>query len=217
MQEIVAHIIQPTDYIQLIISISTALTSLAAIFISVITYRSQVRHNKNSVRPILDVIFGDYENDLYVRVDNHGVGPAIIKSVVCRSGRREEPCLVSLIPERVTLTTPTISRTVKLFALTDFVEDMTGRTIPPQGRVVLLRLPQPHEYRRAALRCVLRDIRIQIQYTDIYGKEIFTTERDLSFFGRTLIDAAVEPHPLNQFLPRSVRASGRLDETAGKE
>ena len=39
--------------------------------------------NKNSVRPILNVSVGDYEDNIYVRLHNNGVGPAIITRIQC--------------------------------------------------------------------------------------------------------------------------------------
>lgn len=186
MPEVIAHVEQSADWMQIIISVSSILTSIIAIIISITTYRSQVQHNKNSVKPILNIILGDYENDLYVRIDNNGVGPAIIKNVSCSNRRDEKNCLIKLIPREVRVTTPHADAIVSLFPLTDFVEDISGRTIAPEKHIVLLELLEPDSKKRIALRTVLKEITIHIEYTDIYRKETFVVERELSFFGRTL-------------------------------
>ena len=55
MEEIIAHIVQPISWIDVIISICSLLISVIAGIISINTYRSQKEHNKNSVRPILNI------------------------------------------------------------------------------------------------------------------------------------------------------------------
>lgn len=194
MCEVIAHVEQSTDWVQIAISTSSILTSIIAIIISITTYKSQVRHNRNSVKPILDIVLGDYENDLYVRIDNNGVGPAIIKNISCSNGNDERNCLLELIPGEARVTTAHTDAIVPLFPLTDFVEDIASRTIAPEKNIVLLELLEPNSRQRLALRSVLKEITISINYTDIYGKEIFTTKRELSFFGRTItkIKAKVE-------------------------
>ena len=34
-------------------------------------------------KPIIDILLGDYENDIYVKIMNNGVGPAIIDKLIC--------------------------------------------------------------------------------------------------------------------------------------
>lgn len=189
MPEIIAHIIQPIDWVQIIMSCSSILISLIAIIISINTYKSQVRHNKNSVKPILNIVCGDYENNIYVRIDNNGVGPALIKSISCSTERRTECSLFELIPTEVRVTSSYFDGFVPLFPLTDFVEDIAGRTIAPAGNIILLQLVEPEEKQRFALRNVLQQITVYVEYTDIYGEEDMHAKRELNFFGRTLVNA----------------------------
>jgi hypothetical protein len=83
MKEIIAHIVQPINWFEILLSLCTLVLSLCAVIISILTARSQKTHNKNSVRPLLGIVVGDYEDDLYVRIDNNGVGPAIITNIKC--------------------------------------------------------------------------------------------------------------------------------------
>lgn len=190
MTEVVAHIIQPRDWVQITISVCSILTSIVAVIISITTYKSQVEHNKNSVRPIIDIIFGDYEDDIYVRIDNNGVGPAIIKGVLCLNGQKKADSLIKLIPQKARLTTPYCDESIKLSPFSDFVENISGRTLAPGGHITLLQLSNPDPKKRTILRYILKDIALQVEYTDIYKKETMNTQRELSFFGRTLSKSA---------------------------
>ena len=191
MEEIIAHVIQPINWLDVVISACSLIISVVAVVISVNTYHSQKEYNSNSVRPILDIIFGDYENNLHVSIDNHGVGPAIVNDVICtrKKGDRieNEKCLVDLIPTQMDIKTGHGIREIDLGVLTDFVEDIRGRAIPPGGRVVLLQKKDPDEDQLYALRCVLKDCSLEIDYTDIYGEKAWETKRNLDFFGRTII------------------------------
>ena len=147
MEEIIAHVVQPINWIDIGISIFSLVTSVVAIIISINTYRSQKEHNKNSVRPILNIVLGDYEDDLYVRVDNNGVGPAIITAISCintkTEGKKSSTSLVELVPYSATVKRMNSESIADLRTYTDFVEDIAGRTISPDHSIVLLRMENP--------------------------------------------------------------------------
>lgn len=192
MEEIVAHIIQPFNWFDAAIAISSIVLSLVAIIISIITFRSQKEHNKNSVRPILNIVFGDYEDDIYVRVDNNGVGPAIIKKIECsycaEVNKVAEKSLVDLIShwKSSQKNEEYLSETLDCF--TDFVEDIANRTIAPGHQIVLLQLADPAHGQRIELRRFLREVNVKISYTDIYNSKPWECSRAGDFFGRTLSD-----------------------------
>lgn len=158
-------------------TILTAITALAAVIISIITYRSQVMHNKNSVKPIIDISTGDYVNHLFVKVKNKGVGPATIQSIycqcVCDGHNREETALINYFDDYP-------------FVWTTFANDIKDRTISPGGEMILLEAESEDEKVLDAIRNRLRDIKIEINYTNIYNDQMPTRKRDLSWFGRTL-------------------------------
>ena len=87
MNEIIAHVQMPTNWVDILFTAASILISIVAVFISVQTFRSQKEQNKNSVRPILNVSVGDYEDNIYVRLHNNGVGPAIITRIQCNVRR----------------------------------------------------------------------------------------------------------------------------------
>jgi hypothetical protein len=55
--------------------------AIIAIFVSIKALRHQREHNKLSVKPLAQVLIGDYENRVYVKLVNTGTGPMIIKSI----------------------------------------------------------------------------------------------------------------------------------------
>ena len=191
MEEIIAHIVQPVSWIDVIISACTLFISVVAVIISINTYRSQKEHNKNSVRPILNIVLGDYEDDLYVRIDNNGVGPAIVSGIHCTCSYFDDllsaNSLVELIPYKATVKGEGSGRTADMHTFTDFVEDITGRTIPPGGHITLLRIAEPKEAQLLAFRNLLSKCRVEIKYTDIYNSKLWECGRLLDFFGRNPI------------------------------
>lgn len=166
------------------------ITSIAAVVISVITYKSQKTHNKNSVRPILNIDFGDYENKLEVQVVNNGVGPAIISDINCTyecAGEKDcQKSLVELIPACGTMKLDGRVVRTRMTLLSDFVEDITGMVIPPNGKIVLLQLLEPSAIQLCVFRNFMQNCNIEILYSDIYNSKPWKCQRSLKFFGRTL-------------------------------
>lgn len=84
------------------------ITSVCAIVISIISIIFtttfsilQVKHNKNSVRPIASILLNDYENLLSVYIENVGTGPLTITKLSCSDGFHEENSLIELLPKAV--------------------------------------------------------------------------------------------------------------------
>lgn len=154
-----------------------AITSVFAVLISVISMLFttifsilQVKHNKNSVRPISFIQVKDYENLLSVEVKNVGTGPLTIKKLMAKNDTRQSPELIKLMP-RINQSWST------------FVENVDGRTIPAGEKIVLVELVPVNENNKKIIRQALAKITISIDYTDIYNTK-FSDKRKLEFFGR---------------------------------
>lgn len=105
----------------------------------------------------------------------------IIKSILCSNGCVKKDCLVKLIPSKVSITTQNTNILVSLSPLTDFVEEIIGRTIALERKVVLMELLEPDRIKRVALRTILREITIHIEYIDIYGERYLLQNENLHF------------------------------------
>lgn len=92
-------------FVNLINFIIDNIISCVAIFISLLSLGSsiyfsclQIRHNKNSVRPVSSIRLDDYENELAVKIKNAGTGPLIIKKLIFKNKNYTSNSLISLIP-----------------------------------------------------------------------------------------------------------------------
>ncbi|GLC79673.1 hypothetical protein [Lacrimispora brassicae] len=154
-----------------------AITSICAVIISIVSMAFtvifsmfQLRHNKNSVKPISAIKFNDYENQIAVKIENVGTGPLTIKKLVFKSDSRESSTLISMIPEINQL-------------WSTFTESVDGWTIPVGGKLILLELQPENDEIKTLIRGELSKITVLLEYSDIYNTK-FQEKRSLDFFGR---------------------------------
>ncbi|MCL2643774.1 MAG: hypothetical protein FWD52_09810 [Candidatus Bathyarchaeota archaeon] len=74
-----------------ITAVFAIIVSIISIIITVLSNRQQMKHNKNSVRPLCEILVNDGRNIL-VKIANKGTGPLIIKSVISKKCVCEKPC-----------------------------------------------------------------------------------------------------------------------------
>ena len=89
------------DLCTAITSICSMVIAMVALLLSLYSIQSQIKFNKKSIVPICDVVFGDYEECLFVNIKNVGLGTMIIDSVNCTNMRtgESENILVNLLPD----------------------------------------------------------------------------------------------------------------------
>lgn len=159
---------------------STTLTALSSIFAVIVSIISviftvifsllQIKHNKNSVRPISSIQLCDYEDLLSVEIENAGTGPLIIKTLKVKDDQREAKELISLMPH--------INQ-----HWTTFTEEVDGWTLPVGGSITLVELHPDDDIVKQLVRKKLSKITVYLDYTDIFATK-FHDERALTFFGR---------------------------------
>ncbi len=170
------------EIIETITMVASVLIAMISLVATIKFNCKQQEHNANSVRPTVDIILGDYEDDIYVKLVNQGVGPAEVSDLICtyygdvNVNTRETNILIDILRDSK-------SPTGFIQNYTDFVEDIIGRTISPGGTVVLVRLKPKNEMEQTNMRLMLKDIGITLKYKDIYETE-FERNRKLTFFGR---------------------------------
>ena len=154
-----------------------AITSLCAVVISVVSMiftvvfsLFQLKHNKNSVKPISAIQFNDYENELAVKIENVGTGPLIIKKLIFKNDSKESSALISMMPQ---IDQP----------WSTFTESVDGWTIPVGGQLILLRLHPKSDETKKLVRKELAKITAYLEYTDIYNTKL-QDKRSFDFFGR---------------------------------
>lgn len=162
-----------TDVLIAITSICAVIISIVSMIFTVIFSMFQLRHNKNSVKPISEIKLSDYEDKLAVKIENVGTGPLTVKKLVFKNGNKESPTLVSLMPQ------------INQFWNT-FTESIDGWTIPVGGQLILLELCPENDETKELIRKTLSNITAYLEYTDIYGTK-FQNQKSFDFFGRHFI------------------------------
>ena len=153
-----------------VISICAVIISVISLITSIVFSRLQMKHNKNSVRPISSITVSDYEDDIAVKIKNVGTGPLMIKALKFKDNLQESSVLISMMPK--------INQLWRTFT-----EAVDGRTIPVGGELVLLELIPESEEVKSEVRSKLAKITVILCYEDIYGTK-FEDQRTLDFFGR---------------------------------
>lgn len=79
-------------------SVFAVLVSIISIIFTVIFSIQQIKHNKNSVRPIAAIQCSDYENLISVSIRNVGTGPLTVDKLICKyKNNIEESTLIDLL------------------------------------------------------------------------------------------------------------------------
>lgn len=165
--------------------IVSILIAALAFGVSIVSLWVQRMHNHQSVHPIIDVIIGDYDDDIYVKLINNGIGPATIEKLECfyeGSAPINNKCSSALYK----LLTEEKAHTFKVKEFSDFVEDITGRSLSPNREIILIELKNGTDTENDVMRLMLKDVRIVVKFHDMY-KSSSRTERKLDFFGRHYI------------------------------
>lgn len=174
------------------------------------TYKISTRANnisKNSVRPYLDIIIGNYNNHTYIKIKNNGLGTAIIKNIdfIYENKLTNESMYTSDIITIINEYNKYINPSENDNKYVTFVEDIKGRGIGPQDEIIILEkryectnstnqkeakfIKNIISPKRKKLLNVLKDLKIKVEYTNVFGDEIIPScERELHFFGRNLLE-----------------------------
>ena len=160
------------------LALIVAAVSIGIAFYGVILQR---RNTLMSVRPLPYVSCADYEDLLWVKVRNDGVGPLLIKSVELKRGGAlgEFPELVSYLPKLPkglfwSKFSSGFVRTVSVGSDLPLIELSLDPSNPVHARF------------RDACRNELRRIEVIVSYTDMHGSTFEPVSRNLDWFGRRL-------------------------------
>jgi hypothetical protein len=166
----------------------TAFTAVAALIISflsilltVLNTVMQMRHNRKSVLPMGHIGVGDYENQIFVRLWNHGVGPMIVERVQITERKTEQPISDTIIGAMPELPND--------YAWTIFAGGISGRAISARDSIILIQLdgdPSNEEFKkiRNQVRRALAPLSVKVEYKNIYNKKMPPARRDLDWFAR---------------------------------
>ena len=159
-----------SDTLIAITSIFAVIISIVSMIFTVIFSLQQLKHNKNSVKPISAIKLSDYEDELAVKLQNVGTGPLTIKKLIFKNESQESSTLIAMMPPINQL-------------WTTFTEPVDGWTIPVDEQLIFLELHPESDETKSLVRKELSKITIYLEYMDIYNTK-FQDRRSLDFFGR---------------------------------
>lgn len=162
-----------TIWIAIFALVATSTTSV----VNVINMNRQRVHYRKSLRPIASISIGDYENTLFVTLQNDGPGVMIVSNIeVLKSGTDEKKsALKKFMPLGLTWDT--------------YVNDIRERAFASGKDIQLVSISQEHNNKswpnvRDSVRASLAPLSVKVEYRSIYD-EVFCVTRSLDWFGRT--------------------------------
>jgi hypothetical protein len=145
------------------------------------TFKLQRTHNVKMIKPIIQIGQWDYENKLRIDLRNNGLGPAHVDKIsVYKNEHEVKTCIYHWLPD-------------KLPGDMNYKEYWTAHEkfiVQVNSIIKLIEIPVDIEIKkqvkcREEIRSILRQIKIKIEYSDLYGNEMETYEKSFGVFNRT--------------------------------
>jgi hypothetical protein len=150
------------------------------IYMAIAVHRLETKREHDMVRPFAYINAGDYEDDVYVKIQNLGLGPMII--IKCRCYENNDKAnavddLVDLMPELDGVNWST------------FTLGGPPEVIPAGGESLLIEYETDDMdvnfiINREFIRDSLKNITIELEYSDMFGGNVTSEIKMLSIFGR---------------------------------
>lgn len=148
---------------------------LLALLATLFGFYLQRRESEKSQKPIPQIILGDTERQIYVRVQNNGAGPLIVERILFFRDGIEYPGIESCI-----------TLDPKSYMHDTEISPETPKIVPPRSYIeVFGTVFEEHEDEEAIMnvRKELSEILLKVVARDIYGHKI-RAERNLHWFVR---------------------------------
>lgn len=163
-----------------IISIITLTFASLSFILTIVTIIQTRKHNRNSLKPIINVNPFDYSNCILIELVNEGVGSALIKKITVEKNEHEKK-------ENVYSWMPKLPEGI-------FYQNYLTRNkdIPMQaGKVIKVIEIKNDEFKdsqkqfREEMRGVLRQLTFKIEYTDVYNSKFKIYTKKFDLYART--------------------------------
>ena len=179
------------DYGKFVSGVLGPIVAIVGTLISYVIHRNNQEQNIVNIkrqemlqRPLLFIDYWDGTNSLEINLRNKGIGPLII------SGYK----LVS--QEDGEIKHEGIFQAIKGIGGTfdNYTGNQTNLVLSPDERRNLFKLSKREntnpdfEEQKEAVRRIFKDLKIVINYKDIYGQEMEPYQKSLSWFGRNYLD-----------------------------
>jgi hypothetical protein len=182
MNQIFEFLTSNTTLVTAWTAIAALFVSLLSIFLTSLNLWMQRTHNRKTVLPIGHITVGDYEDDIFVRLRNDGVGPLIVDELsVFKTDDKanSKNAIIDFMPDLP-----------GDLLWTTFVRDIKGRALLPQGHISLIEFKcQPpnkdFESMKEIVRRELSTLCVAVMCRNIYDDKMPLIVRRLDWFGRT--------------------------------
>lgn len=198
-----AWLSENSDLAQAITAICALLVAVVSLFVARQSMALQRRHNELSLKPVVTINYGDYENYLYLALENLGVGPGTVVefSVASRAKYLEKDDIWGFIPD--------LPNGV---AWNNYVNKLEGRLVPAGEKVLILAIKDTQfddalefEAYKWMLRETLSSMSWKMTFSDSYENS-YTRNGDFSWFGRLL------PYKTKMIAEVTTRCQGDIEE-----
>ncbi|MCL2312021.1 MAG: hypothetical protein FWC41_05975 [Firmicutes bacterium] len=166
MEEVIAYIVQPYDYMQLVLAVTAIVIAVVSMIYTHISFKMQKEFNIKSVKPLLNAILHIDEDCLKCHLYNDGLGPAIIQSITF-SVNKTAFCSIEEI-----LRSNDNTRTIDLSEENKVVKDTA---LSPEREIVLFSLDNDEGKSSNIIHDVqqvcdsLNNMYIIVKFNDLYG------------------------------------------------
>lgn len=160
---------------QTIIAICAIIVSIISLTVAIIALATQRKHNKLSVKPIPHFSKGDYEDHIFVKIKNYGLGPLQIENFEIKKDKSTFKRLIDSfggLASQITWET--------------FTDDIEGRVLAPQKEFVLIQASFTAEQNeiRQAIRKSLAKTTLTIESSCVYNEKQPEVKEELTWFAR---------------------------------
>ena len=162
------------NHYELIVAISAVLISIISLFVALKTLKIQQKHNKLSVKPLAHFSKADYQNKIYIKIKNYGLGPLIIKKLEIKKNNKKYKRLID--------TFEVLASKIMWDTFTDIVDN---RVLAPQKEFLLIQVSftDKQDKIREEIRKSLAETTLTLTYQSIYNDEQKATE-EMKWFAR---------------------------------
>lgn len=174
MQEVIIHIRQPYDYLQLVLTISTVAIALISVLFTAKSYSMLKKHHKRMVLPIVHILADIEAQHMILTLKNSGVGPAVIKQITWMKNEKPFKSFFELMKQTLS------SDEQRAFYVVNCNEAFS---ISPSDSICLVSMKETagqvfvrkKEEIVKSVNLTLSNVKLLIEYTDVYDQQFSMT------------------------------------------
>jgi len=160
---------------EIIIAVSAVFTSVISLAVATKALKIQRKHNCLSVKPIAHFSVGDYEDCIYVKLQNYGLGPLIIENFYATKNNNNYISVIESLGD--------LSSKITWNAFTGSIDE---KVISPDNESILLKgsFDENQDEIKKDIQKSLSKTKLTLIYKDIYNEMQPEKTHELTWFSR---------------------------------